>query len=78
MKIKNSISFSEDIQEALEQVIVKPKNRSALIEHALREYLDKRARKLRNDKDLKILNRNSVRLNREAEEVLSYQVNPVT
>ena len=74
MKIKTSITLSEDILEAIDRIIVKPKNRSAFIENALRDYLEKRAKKLRDDKDLEILNKNSDRLNREAEDVLSYQV----
>jgi len=74
MKVKTSITLSEDILETIDRIIVKPKNRSAFIENALREYIEKRAKKLRDDKDLEILNKNSDRLNREAEDVLSYQV----
>ena len=58
----------------IDQIIGKSKNRSAFIENAVRDYIEKRAKKLRNDKDLDILNKNSKRLNQEAEDVLSYQV----
>ncbi len=74
MKVKTSITLSEDILKTIDRIIVKPKNRSAFIENVLRDYLEKKAKKLRDDKDLEILNKNSDRLNREAEDVLSYQV----
>ena len=49
-------------------------NRSAFIELAVKDYLEKKAKKLRDQRDLEILNKNSKRLNREAQDVLSYQV----
>ena len=74
MKIKTSITLSEDVLESIDHIVGKSKNRSAFIENALRDYLEKRAKKLRDKRDLEILNKNSERLNREAEDVLSYQV----
>lgn len=74
MKVKTSITLSEDILLAIDQILGKSKSRSAFIEYALRDYLRKRSKTLRNEKDLEILNRNSKRLNREAEDVLTYQV----
>ncbi len=74
MKVKTSITLSKDILEAIDRIIVKPQNRSAFIENALRDYLKKRAKKLRDEKDLEILNKRADRLNREVEDVLSNQV----
>ncbi len=74
MKVKTSITISEELLRTIDQNLGKSKNRSAFIEHALRDYLRKRTKTIRNQKDLDILNRNSKRLNREAEDVLSYQV----
>jgi Arc/MetJ family transcription regulator len=74
MKMKTSITLSEDILQAMDKILGGSKNRSAFIEAALREYLARRARKLRDRKDLEIINKYSNRLNREAEDVLSYQV----
>jgi metal-responsive CopG/Arc/MetJ family transcriptional regulator len=74
MKIKTSITLSEDVIRAVDQISGESRNRSALIELALREYLKKKAKELRDEKDLEILNKNSKRLNREAEDVLAYQV----
>jgi len=74
MKVKTSITLSEEVLREIDQISGESKNRSAFIEIALRDYLKKKAKKLRDDRDLEILNKNSNRLNREAEDVLSYQV----
>ena len=74
MKVKTSITLSQDILQAIDQILGESKNRSAFIEYALRDYLRKRSKMAQNEKDLEILNRNSKRLNREAEDVLTYQV----
>ena len=74
MKIKTSITLSEDLLQDIDQVIGEPKNRSAFIEMVVRSYLDSRSKKLRDLKDLEIINKNADRLKREAEDVLAYQV----
>ena len=74
MKIKTSITLSEEVLLEIDQISGESRNRSAFIEIAIRDFLKKRAKKIRDDRDLDILNRNSKRLNREAEDVLSYQV----
>ena len=74
MKIKTSITLSEEVLREIDQISGESRNRSAFIEIAIRDFLKKRAKKIRDDRDLEILNKNSKRLNREAEDVLSYQV----
>ncbi|MFH1117952.1 MAG: ribbon-helix-helix protein, CopG family [Pseudomonadota bacterium] len=74
MKIKTSVTLSEDVLRDLDRPADKHRDRSELIEVALREYLAGRAREIRDAKDLDILNKNAEDLNREAEDVLSYQV----
>ena len=74
MKIKTSITLSEEILLEIDKISGESRNRSAFIEIAIRDFLKKRAKKIRDDRDLEILNKNSKRLNREAEDVLSYQV----
>ena len=49
-------------------------NRSAFIEVAVRAYLEILKRKRRDDSDLRTINRLSEKLNKEAEDVLGYQV----
>ncbi len=74
MKIKTSITLSEDLLEAIDQVAADFKNRSDFIEAALRAYITQRKQNQRNAKDLAILNQQADRLNREAADVLGYQV----
>ena len=74
MKIKTSITLSEEVLRSIDSLLVKHKNRSELIEKALRDYLERQAVKERDARDLEILNKKAARLNREAEDVLSYQV----
>jgi len=50
------------------------KNRSAVIERAVRDLVAAQVRQSRDARDRKILAKHAARLNREAEDVLSYQV----
>jgi len=74
MKVKTSVTLSEEILEQLDRALGPGDNRSAVTERALREYLTSRARLKREADDLEILNRESEALNEEALDVLSYQV----
>lgn len=76
MKIKTSITLSEDLLEAIDKRSVQFKNRSEFIESALRAYIAKMIRDEQNAKDLAIINRQFERLNKEAADVLNYQVIP--
>ena len=73
MKVKTSITLSEDLVEGLDALLGEFKNRSDAIEQAVRSFLERRAKAMREKRDLKILNARIGRLNEEAEEVLSYQ-----
>ncbi|MBI2340151.1 MAG: hypothetical protein HYU99_07300 [Deltaproteobacteria bacterium] len=74
MKAKASITLSEDTLKALDALGGEFKNRSEAIENAVVFFLDSRRAKVREQKDLKILNQKADKLNREAKEVLSYQI----
>lgn len=74
MKLKTSITLSEDLLAALEGVADEYKNRSEMIEQAIRFFIQKKIQSLREEKDLKILNEKADGLNDEAEDVLAYQV----
>jgi metal-responsive CopG/Arc/MetJ family transcriptional regulator len=74
MKTKTSISLSNEILYQLDMVN-KDGNRSDFIEKALWQYLKLLKRDYRNNRDLQIINEKSLSLNREAEDVLMYQVN---
>ena len=72
MKVKTSITIEEELIKGIDEMSGGG-NRSGLIERAVRDFIEKEARNKRDSEDLAILNKNSARLNREAEDVLSYQ-----
>ena len=74
MKIKTSITLSEDLVREMDDLSGQYGNRSALIEQAVRDFLATEARRRRDARDLEILNRRAEALNEEAGDVLSYQV----
>ena len=73
MRVKTSITLPEDLLNRLDRV---DKNRSALLERAAVAWLANLERQMRGRKDLKIIDRNADRLNREAMDVLGYQQMP--
>ncbi len=76
MKVKTSITLSEDLLRAIDEQSGTQKNRSEFIENALRNYIGQMIRRRQNAKDLEIINSQADRLNDEAADVLSYQVIP--
>jgi metal-responsive CopG/Arc/MetJ family transcriptional regulator len=76
MKVKTSITLSEDLLEAVDRQTAWFKNRSDFIEAAIRSFIAQRLQDERNARDLAILNKQADRLNREAADVLAYQVIP--
>jgi metal-responsive CopG/Arc/MetJ family transcriptional regulator len=76
MKRKTSITLSEEILEAIDRRSGDAKNRSDFIETAVRSYIAKLIRDEQNAKDLAIINQHADRLNREAADVLAFQVIP--
>ena len=74
MKIKTSITLSEEIIQEIDEISSRYGNRSALIELALRDFLTAKAKRRRDLQDIEILNRRADALNKEAEDVLFYQV----
>lgn len=74
MKVKTSITLSEDLIKKIDELSRQYGNRSALIEKAIRDFLTTEAKRRRDIQDMEILNRRSDEFNKEAEDVLSYQV----
>jgi metal-responsive CopG/Arc/MetJ family transcriptional regulator len=74
MKVKTSVTLSEELLKAIDQFADQYKNRSDFIEIAAWALVSRMVRDAQNAKDLKIINRRASRLNREAAEVLTYQV----
>ena len=76
MKVKTSITLSRELLQAVDARTGRGRSRSEFIEAALQAFLDKSMRDERGVRDLEILNRRATRLNREAADVLAYQVIP--
>ena len=74
MKIKTSITLSEGLLKEIDRYLGNSGNRSAFFEQAGRDYLTQKAHQIREAHDLDILNQHADKLNAEAEDVLSYQV----
>jgi metal-responsive CopG/Arc/MetJ family transcriptional regulator len=73
MKVKTSITLSEDVLQAIDAMCNGGGSRSEFIDNVLRAYIAYRKREERDARDIEIINRNADRLNREAEDVLEYQ-----
>jgi Arc/MetJ-type ribon-helix-helix transcriptional regulator len=73
MKIKTSITLSEEILEAIDLHIGEYRSRSELLETAVRQFIGQLAREKAERRDLEIINRHADSLNAEAEDVLTYQ-----
>jgi metal-responsive CopG/Arc/MetJ family transcriptional regulator len=69
MKVKTSITLSEELVKAIDQ---RHSNRSEFIEKGMRAYLRQLKREERDAHDLEILNKYADELNREALETLEY------
>jgi len=73
MKVKTSITLSEDIIKYIDATSGIHNTRSEFIERALRDFIERRLQKERDSKDLAIYNKKAERLNKEADDTLSYQ-----
>jgi metal-responsive CopG/Arc/MetJ family transcriptional regulator len=74
MKVKTSITLSEELIKSIDELFGGQKNRSEFIENAVREYIERQVQVERDLKDIDILNKKADKLNKEAEDVLSYQI----
>jgi metal-responsive CopG/Arc/MetJ family transcriptional regulator len=74
MKKKISISICETTLDAIDRRSGASKNRSAFIETAVHAYLSRLIPEARHDRDLAIFAQNADRLNREAADVLAFQI----
>jgi len=74
MKVKTSITLSEDLLRAIDEYTGEYKNRSKFIEDAVRAFIIQLIRRRQDARDLEIINQRANYLNQEATDVLSYQV----
>ena len=71
-KEKASVSISGSLLRAAE-LISENAPRSAVFERALRKYVQSEIRAVRDARDLRIINANAKRMNRESADLLEYQ-----
>jgi metal-responsive CopG/Arc/MetJ family transcriptional regulator len=74
MKVKTSITLSQQVVQLIDKHSHDFKSRSEFMEQAARAFLSSLARTEAERRDLEIINRNADRLNAEARDVLTYQV----
>ena len=73
MRVKTSVTIDERVLRAIDKTTSRHRSRSRVIEDAAREFLARHTRAAREARDLAILNESADALNREMNDVLSYQ-----
>ena len=74
MKVKTSITLSEELMEAIDGVLANYNNRSTFLETAAWSYLKQLEKDRRDARDIEILDEMAEDLNDEIEDILGYQV----
>ena len=74
MKVKTSITLSDSVLTAIDRKMGDFKSRSDFLEFAAKSYLAQLARTEKDNRDLEIINRRADAINREAEDILDFQV----
>lgn len=74
MRVKTSVSLSKETLKAIDRLAGKSRSRSAVIEWALREVIEREKRRLRDEREITRINKHADRLNREALDALKDQV----
>ena len=74
MKDKTSITLSKELLARVDRLAGSKQSRSAFIERVLRKYFKDRRQASIHARDLRLLNQAADRLNREADDVLEYQI----
>ena len=74
MKIKTSVTISEELLRVMDEFLDADKNRSLFLEKAAWSYIAKLRRAQRNARDIEIINQRAAYLNAEVLDALAYQV----
>ena len=74
MKIKTSIAVDRALLKKADKLSRRHRNRSEVVEAALRAYVARVSRQEKKARDLEVINRSADDLNQEALDVLDYQV----
>ena len=74
MKVKTSVTLSEDLLKGVDRACRKGESRSGTIERLVAESLAARRRRAEDARDRAVIDRHVDELNAEANDVLGYQV----
>lgn len=74
MKVKTSVTLSDNLLQAIDRQAGPSQNRSEFIEKAVWAFIAQLVRNEQNARDLEIINQRADQLNQEATDVLAYQV----
>ncbi len=74
MKVKTSITLSQELLNSIEGLPEQYHNRSFFLETAAWEFIAQLRRAEQAERDLEILNRHADKLNQEVTDALTYQV----
>jgi metal-responsive CopG/Arc/MetJ family transcriptional regulator len=74
MKIKTSITLSEELVQSIDEFSGQYKNRSVFLETAAWAFIAQLQRAARDARDIEIINRRAEYLNEEVRDALTYQV----
>jgi metal-responsive CopG/Arc/MetJ family transcriptional regulator len=75
MKVKTSLTLSEDLVASVDKLAGPKVSRSAYIEQILREFVNRRAQARKDARDAAAINRHADQLNAEMSDALSFQAN---
>jgi len=73
MKLKTSLTLSEDLVAKLDRLAGPRVSRSSFIEKILRDFVDRRAQARRQEREVAAINRRAAQLNAETKDALSFQ-----
>jgi len=73
MKLKTSLTLSEDLIATLDRLAGPNISRSSFIETILRDFVEGRAQARRDAREVAAINRHAERLNAEMKDALSFQ-----
>ncbi|MBY0564783.1 MAG: ribbon-helix-helix domain-containing protein [Hyphomonadaceae bacterium] len=73
MKVKTSLTLSEDVIDAIDKLAGPGASRSAYIEKILQDFLDGRARERRIAREAAAINLHAAQLNQEMMDALAFQ-----
>ena len=73
MKLKTSLTLSEDLLAKVDRLAGPKVSRSAFIERVLRDFVEGRAQARREAREVAAINRHASKLNAEMKDALSFQ-----